>query len=60
MNLFVRTTLIVALGIVALVALLFLVKVLFVAGLIAAVAVGGILLYRAIRGRSTPPAIYRR
>jgi hypothetical protein len=55
MSLFVRTTLVIALGLVALVALAFLVKILFIAVILAAFVAGGILLYRLVR-RSIGPA----
>jgi hypothetical protein len=64
MSLFVRLTIIIALGLVALVALAFLLKILFVAVILAAFVAGGMLLYRALRRRYGPAPLaasrYRR
>ncbi len=62
MSLFVRATLIIAVGLIALVALAFLIKILFVAVVLAAFVAGGILLYRMLRrrfGAPPPLATYR-
>jgi hypothetical protein len=62
MSLFVRSTIVIALGLIALVALAFLIKILFVAVILAAVVAGAILLYRALRrrlGGAAPIEAYR-
>jgi hypothetical protein len=51
LSLFLRITALVAIGLIALFVLLFVVKVLFVAALVAALAVGGIVLYNVVRRR---------
>jgi len=55
--LFVKLTFVVAAAIVLIVVLGFLVKIAIIAAVIAAVAVGGLLLYRLIRRRSNLPVI---
>jgi hypothetical protein len=64
MSLFVRTTIIIALGLIALIALAFLIKILFIAVILAAIVAGGILLYRTLRRRLGPAPLaafrYRR
>jgi hypothetical protein len=64
MSLFVRATVFIAIGIVVLVLLGFLLKVLFIAVVLAALVAGGVFLYRWLRGRFGPAPIapyrYRR
>ncbi len=64
MSLFVRATLVIALGLVALVALAFLLKILFIAVILAAFVAGGMLLYRTLRRQFGPAPLagyrYRR
>ncbi|HZV76888.1 MAG TPA: hypothetical protein VFF63_03895 [Candidatus Babeliales bacterium] len=55
--LFLRLTLVVAVAIVAIVVVLFLLKIALIAALIAAIAVGGLFLYRLVRRRSNLPVI---
>ncbi len=57
MSLFVRATIIIALGLIALVALAFLIKILFVAVVLAAFVAGGIFLYRMVRRRFGPAQV---
>jgi len=52
---FIRLTLVIALAIVAIVVAAFVFKLVLVAALLAAVAVGGLFLYNVIRGRSRVP-----
>lgn len=56
---FVRLTVIVAVGLVALFVAFLLLKVVFVAAVIAAIVVGGLFLYNLIRRRSPVPVIRR-
>jgi hypothetical protein len=57
LSLFVRLTAIVALGIVVLLVGFFVIKILLIAAIIAAIAVGGILIYGFFRRRANFPAI---
>jgi len=61
MSLFVRTTVIIAVALVALVLLGFLLKILFIAVFLAAIIAGGVLAYRWLRRRlsSAPITTYR-
>ncbi|HVA27454.1 MAG TPA: hypothetical protein VNF68_04705 [Candidatus Baltobacteraceae bacterium] len=54
---FVRLTVIVAVGLVALFVAFLLLKVVFVAAVIAAIVVGGLFLYNLVRRRSAVPVI---
>ncbi len=54
---FVRLTLLVAIGLVALFVAFLLLKVVFVAAVIAAIVVGGLFLYNLFRRRSSTPVI---
>lgn len=56
LNTFIRLTLIIALAIVAILVAAVVFKVVLVAGLIAAVAVGALFLYKVVTGRSNPLA----
>ncbi len=55
--LFLKLTVVVAVAIVLLIVAVYLLKIVFVAAIIAAVAVGGFLLYNFIRRRSKYPAV---
>jgi len=57
MSLFVRATVIIAAGLIALIALAFLVKILVVAVILAALVAGGVFLYRLVRRRFGPAPI---
>ena len=54
---FIRLTLIIALGVVGLFALLFVLKVVLAAAVVAAVIVGGLFLYNLIRRRANLPVV---